>query len=156
MDGALIHNWNATVSPNDDVYILGDFTLKDAAGAKHYLSQLVGRKHIIRGNHDVFLEEVDNWSEHFVWVEDYHLLKDTTSGRKLALFHYPIAEWDGFFGDTIHLYGHVHNSPVSNSRISDDCLAFNVGVDVFDFKPVSIDAIIRLADKKLRTHPKHR
>lgn len=28
MDDALISNWNRKVSPEDDIYILGDFTLK--------------------------------------------------------------------------------------------------------------------------------
>jgi hypothetical protein len=40
-------------------------------------------------------------------MKDYYLL--VYQKRKFALFHYPILEWDGFFHDSIHLYGHVHN-----------------------------------------------
>ncbi len=52
MDAALTHNWNSFVGKHDEVYILGDFTMKPAAEAHRYLSALNGRKYMIRGNHD--------------------------------------------------------------------------------------------------------
>jgi len=145
MDRALIRNWNATVGPRDEVYILGDFTMKPAAQAHEYLSALNGRKYFIRGNHDKFLNGFDPFKYDFGWVKDYHVLKH--EGRKFVLFHYPIAEWDSFFRGAIHLYGHVHASATSAARLPDG-LAFNVGVDCHDFRPVSIERILALAAEK--------
>jgi calcineurin-like phosphoesterase family protein len=140
MDAALIRNWNETVTSRDEVYVLGDFTMQPAEVAHGYLSALKGRKYFIRGNHDRFLYRIDSFGKHFEWVKDYFVLKHC--GRMFVLFHYPIAEWDGFFRGAIHLYGHVHNSPISASRINSDCFAFNVGVDCNGFRPVSIKDIM--------------
>jgi len=145
MDAMLTQNWNATVGPNDEVYILGDFTMKPAAKAHEYLAALNGRKYFIRGNHDKFLNGFEPFKHDFAWVKDYHVLKH--EGRKFVLFHYPIAEWDSFFRGAIHLYGHVHNSVTSAARLPDG-LAFNVGVDCHDFRPVSIEHILSLAADK--------
>lgn len=146
MDAVLTRNWNSTVSKNDDVYIIGDLTMKAAAEAHHYLSALNGRKYFIRGNHDKFLNGFEPYSDDFVWIKDYYVLK--YEGRKFVLFHYPIAEWEGFFRGAIHLYGHVHNSSVSAERLNlITGLAFNVGVDCNGFHPISIDKIIEKSGK---------
>jgi len=146
MDAALTQNWNNTVGPSDEVYILGDFTMKPAAQAHEYLAALNGRKYFITGNHDKFLNGFGPFERDFEWIKDYHVLKH--EGRKIVLFHYPIAEWDGFFRGVLHLYGHVHNSADSAARLPEDGLAFNVGVDCHDFRPVSIEKIIALVEAK--------
>ena len=146
MDKALTRNWNATVGPRDEVYILGDFTMKPAAQAHEYLAALNGRKYLIQGNHDKFLNGFEPFAGDFEWIKDYHVLKH--EGRKFVLFHYPIAEWDGFFRGVLHLYGHIHNSPTSTARLPDGGLAFNVGVDCHDFRPVNIEKILALAAEK--------
>ncbi len=103
MDVALTANWNAAVSRHDEVYILGDFTMKPAAEAHKYLSALNGRKYMIRGNHDKFLNNYKASDTAFEWVKDYFVLKH--EGRRFVLFHYPICEWDCFYRGAIHLSG---------------------------------------------------
>jgi calcineurin-like phosphoesterase family protein len=147
MDAALMRNWNETVTPRDEVYILGDFTMKPAEVAHEYLSALNGRKYFIRGNHDRFLTGIDSFGSHFEWIKDYHVLN--CGGRMFVLFHYPIAEWYGFFRGSLHLYGHIHNSPVSAVRIDGSGLAFNVGVDCTGFRPVGIEEIVTMADARM-------
>ena len=71
MDAALIRNWNATVGPRDEVYILGDFTMRPAAQAHEYLAALNGRKYFIRGNHDKFLNGFGPYERDLEWVKDY-------------------------------------------------------------------------------------
>ena len=56
MDKALIQKWNNKVSSQDEVYILGDFTMKGAENALACLYSLKGRKYLIRGNHDNFVD----------------------------------------------------------------------------------------------------
>ena len=148
MDTALIRNWNDTVKSEDEVYILGDFTMLSAPKAHEYLTQLNGRKYFIKGNHDKFLKgnAFRPYEKDFEWIKDYHVLN--LHNRQIILFHFPIAEWHQFFRKSIHLYGHVHNSEHSLKRLSTlDGAMFNVGVDVWDYRPVSIDEIIVRADK---------
>ena len=67
MDEALIGNWNSTVKAKDEVYILGDLTMRPAAEAHSYLTRLNGRKYFIRGNHDRFLKGFEPYETDFKW-----------------------------------------------------------------------------------------
>ena len=71
MDGALIQNWNRRVSPEDEIFILGDLTLKGPEKANAVLEQLQGRKYLVRGNHDGYVERAAFCQAHFQWVKDY-------------------------------------------------------------------------------------
>lgn len=51
-DAALIANWNAVVSPADEVWHLGDFARGTAETVEALLAQLNGTKHLIIGNND--------------------------------------------------------------------------------------------------------
>ncbi|MDR1540970.1 MAG: hypothetical protein LBU32_23825 [Clostridiales bacterium] len=99
---------------------------------------------MIRGNHDKFLGSQDFDLSCFEWVKDYFELN--YKKRKFVLFHYPIYEWNGFFKESVHLYGHVHNSEFVGGRERGTEMlgvnAVNVGVDVNDFYPVSIERIL--------------
>lgn len=55
MDKALIKNWNDRVAYDDEVYILGDLTMKGADIASALLYSLKGKKYLVRGNHDDFV-----------------------------------------------------------------------------------------------------
>ena len=54
MDRVLTERWNAKIGSDDDVWILGDLTMRSGATALNYLRQLNGHKHLILGNHDGF------------------------------------------------------------------------------------------------------
>lgn len=149
MDAALIHNWNTAITPQDEVYILGDFTMRPAEEAHNYLARLNGRKYFIRGNHDRFLKNYTRYESDFVWVKDYHVL--TVDGKRIVMFHFPILEWDQFHRGAIHLYGHVHNSQKSADRLAAlTGPAFNVGVDVNGFMPLSIHQVFQKASEVSR------
>ena len=146
MHRVLIRNWNTYVSPHDEIYILGDFIHKgDGQEANEILLKLAGRKYLICGNHDKYLNDEAFDPSHFEWVKDCFVL--SYNKRKFVLFHYPILEWQGYFSDAIHLYGHVHSShkdPSQAKRLSIlGKRAFNVGVDVNNFFPVSIEDILK-------------
>lgn len=51
-DTALVANWNDTVSPEDEIWHLGDFASKKKGFAEDLLTRLNGRKHLIVGNND--------------------------------------------------------------------------------------------------------
>lgn len=147
MNSVLIQNWNQKVTDRDDVYILGDFTMEDAATAHRFFSVLNGKKYLIRGNHDKFTEKFEQYAEDIVWIKDYHVLK--YEKKKFILFHYPILEWESYGKGSIHLYGHIHNNIQSLERVKVlDKNAYNVGVDVNGYAPISIDEVIKRIGKQ--------
>jgi calcineurin-like phosphoesterase family protein len=145
MNRALIDNWNSLVTDRDEIYVLGDFMYKGKGrDANGILSKLKGRKYLIEGNHEKYLSDPEFKKEAFEWVQNYHLLK--YEGVKIVLFHYPLMSWDGSHHGSVHLYGHVHNSGIQYPEYGENLRllgprAFNVGVDVNDFYPVSVKAI---------------
>lgn len=142
MDDVLIDNINNKVGVNDDLYIIGDFTYKggDPVG---YLERIKCRKHLIIGNHDGKL--LSNRTATNMFVErprDYSKIKD--NDKDVVLCHYPIAEWDGYFRGTYHIFGHVHNNfgnpwYAYMSKLKN---CFNAGVDVNDYEPMTLKELI--------------
>ena len=128
MNETITRNWNNTVNKQDEVYILGDISFNNA---DKYLERLNGRKYLIRGNHDNKTKK----SEYLTWIKDYHELK--YNGAFFILFHYPIEEWNGYFRESIHLHGHQHNKEAVTAERRID-----VGVDAWNFTPISITQII--------------
>jgi calcineurin-like phosphoesterase family protein len=107
MNAALIANWNAVVSKDDEVYILGDFAYKcSGKQASDTLKKLKGRKYLIRGNHEKYLTYSDFDPSAYEWVKDYHVL-DYKDAR-FILFHYPILEWAHYHRKSAHCHGHLH------------------------------------------------
>lgn len=107
MNKALIDNWNKKVSENDTVYILGDLSWSKN-GIEFYQS-LKGNKVLIKGNHDTSKFCRDLKENNIVKIAtDYMEISDCQ--EKIILSHYFIPFWNGQFKNTIHLYGHVHNS----------------------------------------------
>jgi calcineurin-like phosphoesterase family protein len=142
MDEALIERWNAVVGPDDVVYHLGDFSFGDQA---NYLPRLNGKeKHLVIGNHDPK-------HSHPGWASVNDMLHiQSPDGTMLVLCHYAMRIWRYSHHGAIHLYGHSHGSLPGDSQSCD------VGVDCWDFKPVSLDTIKAfLAQGKPRFEPDH-
>jgi len=132
MDEQLITNWNEVVKSNDTIYHLGDFGFCSREHMQHIFNRLNGKKHLILGNHD------DNRVKKLGWesVDYYKELK--YNGLKFILFHYPIESWNGKHHRFLHLHGHIHDNIVDNCEGT----RYNVGVDVWNYRPVSIEEFI--------------
>ena len=141
MDQALIKNWNQLVDFKDEVYILGDFTMKGPSLAMETLSELKGTKHLIRGNHDRFADNPSFNQSLFTSIQDYAEIE--VCNTRFILFHYPIMEWNGFFRGSISLHGHQHNHRDYNKQNRrQGVLRYDVGVDANNMKPISAEEII--------------
>lgn len=149
MNQQLIDNWNSVVqSPKDEVYIVGDFLYRGTGEqANAILKKLRGKKFLVKGNHEQYLKDKAFDLSHFEWIKDYHTLKYYK--KKFILFHYPILEWDGYFRGAIHLYGHVHDTQTTYFETISGPRAVNIGADMIDYKPISIDEIMALVDTRL-------
>lgn len=111
MHREIVKRWNRKITNADEVYILGDLSMR---GKKEevisLISTLKGKKTLIRGNHDMVGEY--RYQQLFEEVCDYKTLQDSVDGKNynLVLFHYPIFSWKNMGRGTILLYGHTHNS----------------------------------------------
>lgn len=101
----ITENWNNSVSPEDEVYILGDFGWKNTM-ALDIIRQLKGKNHLILGNHDYRI--TPELEQCFESVQDYKVI--VTDNQRIVLSHYPIAFWYGQHKYTVLLYGHLHNT----------------------------------------------
>ena len=139
MDETIINNWNKVVKKDDEVYILGDFSYRNSTSGANYLKRLNGKKFLIIGNHDNVTPEMRAL---FEWVGVYKEVHD--NGHKIVLFHYPIVEWDGYFRDSYHFYGHIHNNFENDAHkiMKDIPHAYNVGADILGFTPRTFDEIV--------------
>lgn len=136
MNRGLIDRWNSKVSKKDEIYILGDFLFGNGEMANEILNQLKGTKYLILGNHDYFVKNKQFDQNLFEWIKDYHVIRENKN--KIVLFHYPIQRFDCCHHGSIHLYGHIHSNkleyPIKN--------AYNVGVDVNDFEPKTLEELL--------------
>ncbi|MDR0854717.1 MAG: hydrolase [Clostridiales Family XIII bacterium] len=144
MDRTLIKNWNSRVTDNDDIYILGDLFFRNDYSAEDVLDKLKGKKHLAIGNHDQFLNTIDA-EKYFEEVAD--ILEVTDGGNRVILCHYPILVWKASHRGSYHLYGHVHNTKHNCTEAQWNILmgadhAFNAGVDVNGYMPVTFDEVI--------------
>jgi calcineurin-like phosphoesterase family protein len=128
MDRHMIDRWNALIKPEDDVWHLGDFAIRQPPDrVTTLLSELHGRKHLITGNNDdAAVTGATGWNS----VQPYEEL--TIDGTLLVLCHYPFRTWRNMGKGSINLHGHSHGRLKSLPR------QFDVGVDVWDFRPITV------------------
>lgn len=139
MDEQLIDIWNEGIKPGDIMYFLGDFSYnRDREANEKIFNALKGQKVLIKGNHDGKEIRRLKWHE----VLDYKELN--IAGSKIILFHYPCWEWNGFFRQSIHLYGHVHGRKV----LPENWKQLDVGIDGKFQKPIHIDEIMEYMKDK--------
>jgi calcineurin-like phosphoesterase family protein len=138
MDAAMVERWNAAVGPDDTVWHLGDLTrLRNAERIDALLSSLNGQKHLIVGNNDG--PETLTWPG---WRSVGHYAEIAVDGRDLVLCHYAFRTWNGMGRGRLDLHGHSHG------RLRPAKRQFDVGVDVWDFRPVTLDQILAGALRK--------
>ena len=142
MNETLIHNWNSRVGKDDIVYIVGDFAFKSAEHPVGILSQLNGRKVLIKGNHDGRNLKDPVFRRHFEEICERKTIND--NNRMVVIDHFPLIEWDGFFRGSYLVYGHIHNNVSNYAYKALYCLdtALNAGVDINQFMPVTLDELI--------------
>jgi calcineurin-like phosphoesterase family protein len=149
MDAALIDRWNSIVAENDLVWCLGDISMSFRR-ALAISPMLKGRKKLIAGNHDRCLGMrpariarrlallATGWES----VDERAQLD--IAGNKVLLAHLPFAGNETYPAEALSapkdegrwlLHGHIHEKWRQRGRM------INVGVDVWNFAPVSLDTI---------------
>lgn len=140
MNQSLIQKWNACVTPEDTVYILGDVTLKGSGLAMECLRQLRGKKYLVKGNHDSFVEQ--EGFDHSIFQDIVPYMELRTNHQLYVLCHYPMEEWNGYYEDAIHLHGHIHGtSQYNENQRTQGNRRYDVGVDANGYAPISLEEI---------------
>ena len=94
------------------------------------LGRLHGRKHLITGNNDPpATTGLAGWSS----VQPYAEIE--LDGLGLVLCHYAFRSWRNMGRGWLNLHGHSHG------RLSPLPRQTDVGVDAWDFRPVTLDRI---------------
>jgi calcineurin-like phosphoesterase family protein len=131
MDQAMVARWNEVVRPDDEVWHLGDFAVRQpAARMAELLDALAGTKHLIAGNTDgPATTGLVGWAS----VQSYAELE--VDGTWLILCHYPLRSWNRMGRGALNLHGHSHGRLAPLPRQVD------VGVDLWDFHPITLGEI---------------
>jgi len=147
----IIKRWNNKVKQEDVVYVLGDIAEDNTPEALETFKLLNGTKHFIIGNHDLNLLETIKDSGIFASIDFMSLIIDQE--RKVCICHYPVMDWMEFNRNGIHVYGHIHNKTPKNGKAYADIKeyfkdkpAYNCGVDVTNYEPVTLYEMIKLKE----------
>jgi calcineurin-like phosphoesterase family protein len=90
-----------------------------------------GGQHLVAGNNDPpATTELDGWAS----VQPYAEI--TVEGASLVLCHYPFRSWRGMDKGWLNLHGHCHG------RMKPQTRQFDVGVDVWGFRPVNLATLL--------------
>jgi calcineurin-like phosphoesterase family protein len=156
MNEVLITNWNHRVKDDDVVFHNGDFCFKNSAGGKegegmvhkstYWTSKLNGTIIFIKGNHDRN-NSVKTIIEKIVIKYGPHFINMT---------HIP-ENYDSNFG--INFVGHIHEKwkfrrvylPFEERHVD----LINIGVDVWNFYPVTFEEIYSDYRRWLKNVPKN-
>jgi calcineurin-like phosphoesterase family protein len=142
MNRTIIQNYNSIVKLEDEFYFLGDFCMGDRSKAESYFQQLIpNKKFFIAGNHDG-RETVELYKKYGTYLGKMAEIR--VEGQGITLNHYCMKVWNKSHHGNFHLYGHSHGS------LPDDpnALSFDVGVNCWDYKPISFEEVKRTMAKK--------
>ena len=83
---------------------------------------------MVKGNHD------HKATRNLGWETVHDILEITHNGKNVVFCHYPMECWNRQFHGSIHLFGHVHNTPTMNIPNR-----HNICVEMIDYTPQNLD-----------------
>jgi calcineurin-like phosphoesterase family protein len=124
----MIEKWNSVVSPEDEVYNLGDIALAKTEFIVWLSYQLVGKIYLVKGNHDkksnTFYQSL-GWTvfnKPIVWHD-----------RKVVLSHARKPVDPGW----INIHGHSHSKGVNDKS------HYCVSVENTNYTPINLNDLIK-------------
>lgn len=158
-DAMIMRNITKMLTPNDELFVLGDVALGGWAETIKPIQKIMSTKHLIVGNHDRCFAGMSNGHNH---VGDVQLrggfksvLPFANYGKTFTMCHFPYEDIhvEGEAGRFEQyrmrdlgkplLHGHTH-SKEKFSVSSNGTPQINVGVDAWNFRPVSLSDVLSL------------
>lgn len=131
MDEAMVELWNETVRPEDKVYHLGDVTL----GKKNLeiINKLNGHITLIAGNHDIYDSKT--------YLKYFDNVRACREINGYILTHIPVHtnQKERYKGN---IHGHMHE------KVLDDPWYFSACVEQINYRPINIDEVFKIMEKK--------
>lgn len=97
-DARLAEEWDRTVRPGDQVFVLGDISINGGQHALDWIAERPGIKHLISGNHDPVHPQFRtapakyrHWLDYFETIHPFARRK--LYGKSFLLSHYPYWSW---------------------------------------------------------------
>lgn len=138
MNDEIVKRWNNTVSKDDVVYILGDFTLsRHTEYIKEICGKLHGHKVLVMGNHDT-RKPADYINCGFITA----IRKPILVEPRVVLSHEPPAENNIFYGMG-YIFGHVHTKRCA-ADLYGNCRC--VSAARVNYTPVDLDKLLEEMD----------
>ena len=165
----IIERWNSVIGAEDIVYCLGDFHWSPSH-LKEIMDLLNGRKLLCAGNHDKChschkkheKQKYHYLQAGFEQVEESFFT--SLYGYRIKMSHFPY--WDpkategGYSlryqqwrpekdAEHVLLHGHRHSKPEESVRLDGEKLTIDVGVDAWNFTPLSENDIMNIIEENL-------
>lgn len=168
MNESIVDRWNALVRPDDTVYHLGDVALGPIHDSLKYISRLNGNLILVVGNHDRMFPpmakgkqaKIEEWTEVYLDAGFDMILDDGFADfikgeYSFELSHFPYdgdshneeryREYRKLDAGRPLIHGHTHmDNKFSLSKKGTPQI--HVGMDAWDFAPVSLQAVIDVLD----------
>jgi len=141
MDQHIIFKHNEVVTDKDTVWNIGDFSMLSpefTGRIERKRRKLKGRQHLVLGNHDRLKPQ--NYVEICGFITVHTAYWFERAGYRFVLAHDP-SVYTACGKDDVLLHGHLHKL---YQHLLPDRRVINVGVDVWDFAPVSFKQILEL------------
>lgn len=131
MNEVIVSNVNSLVQPKDTLYVIGDLAFRGANLRLLRDSINCNNVFVVPGNHD----KVSQLQPYFNILPQCRMYKGY--GIEIVLCHYAMRVWNRSHYGVGHLYGHSHGQlpPIPGAA------SFDVGVDCWNFFPLSIDQV---------------
>lgn len=132
----LLKNQKAIVKDNDVFIYLGDFVndeYKDKENLKNILTQLKGKKFLIRGNNDLF-------NNNFYYNCGFLYVNKTLKWKNYIFSHKPLDK-KKFKNTTYNIHGHLHDA-----RTYYDVPYYNhicIYSDEYNYKPITLKEVMK-------------
>lgn len=156
-DNLIIENINKVVTPQDNLYFLGDISWGNVEQTAEMLKKINCRNlFACHGNHDRILKD-GRIKKMFQGIYDIKQIEDNR--RQVIMSHFPQMMWSGQHRGVIHLFAHLHNTEEHydymefvkelDKRIKErdgdrykPLQAYNVGCMLWDYTPVTLAELI--------------
>lgn len=153
MSATLIQNYNEVIQDDDLVYFVGDIFWNHQL-APYYVQSLKGHKILILGNHDKGFKEKgrDKYRQFYYdagFIHIYTCDSIPVGKYEVMINHFPYQNNDPNQRYRDHrlpdngkwlIHGHIHQNGFVKDR------QINVSVEMWDYKPVSLDTIQAIID----------
>lgn len=160
MEAEMVCRWNAKVSQDDHVFVIGDmFGGVTTAHAGEIVHLLNGRIHLIRGNHDPRGLVFESLFEDVAMCRQIQVRVRGVKQR-VVMRHRLLPVFKGHDEGVVMLYGHTHDSIVAHAEeqyirimnwLGIPLHAFNVSACRLDYVPQTLEEILERAGEIQRS-----